>query len=406
MGFVEYMAIAIAVLLVVVIVLQFVFRAKSGDSSQLVQHFDSLEDALRRELEETRANMTSTVFKSMLEFNTSVNAQLSDSGERSVKNIAEFQDKLNTRIAEDFKGLSETLNLKMAEINTKVEDRLSKGFSETNQTFVQIAERVKVIDEAQKNIESLSNEMIGLQNILTNNQSRGSFGELSLAQILFAVYGEQHKFYEMQYTIREQRGKQDYVRADAVVFLPEPNGMIAIDSKFAYSAYAKLFNNKDLSAEEESKLLQQLSADVKKQITEIASKYIIPGKTSEYAVMFVPNDGVLALIHSKLDNVTQYAAEKRVTIASPTTLIPLLSTLKVLYLDYERSQHSVEITKQLLQLKKQFAIFEKVWTTLNNNIQSLTSQSATVNSRVEHITQGFTKIQEEHSFEVQNDDES
>jgi DNA recombination protein RmuC len=404
MGLSETLGLIGVVLMVGVIILLIILLMKKPVADGLGSHFENLEDSLTHEVEEIKTTMTKSLFESMLEFNKGVNQQLMDSTVKSGENITEFrinvnkelgnfQQKINDKLTFDFKGLTDSLNEKMQLINQKVEDRLSKGFQDTNQTFVQIAERVKVIDDAQKKIEGLSNEMISLQNILSNNQARGSFGEYQLNQILYSVFGENPKLYQTQYTIKEQRGKTESVRADAVVFMPEPNQVIAIDSKFPFSSYSKLFDNKELTKEEEDKLIQSFGSEVKKHITDIGNKYIIDGVTANYALMFVASDGILALLHSRLTNVVEYAREKHVTIVSPTTFIPLLSSFMAVSIDFERSKYSKEINQQLKMLNKEFLIFDQEWKKLNNNIQNLTKQSDSVNNRVEKITNKFGQIQ-------------
>jgi DNA recombination protein RmuC len=174
--------------------------------------------------------------------------------------------------------------------------------------------------------------------------------------------------------------------------MPEPYGVIAIDSKFPFSEYAKLFDNKNLTKEEEEKIISAFGADVKKRITEISSKYIIEGITVDFALMFVASDGVLSLLHSKLPNVIEYSANKKVTIVSPTTLIPLLSSFLAIRIDYERSKYSEQIKDELSMLKKEFVKFDVEWAKLHDNIQKLTKQSIDVNSRVEKISTKFNKI--------------
>jgi len=387
----------------VAIVLLVILYLRKPTSEKLEPHFIELQSSLSKEVAEIKTAMTNSLFDAMLKFNQGVNQQLSDSTSTSSQNITEFrinvnkelhefQEKITVKLTSDFNGLNETISEKMLQINQKVEDRLSQGFKDTNQTFVDIAERVKVIDEAQKKIEGLSNEMIGLQSILSNNQARGSFGEYQLNQILFSVFGDNPKLYQTQVTIKEPVGKQDSVRADAVIYMPEPNGMIAIDSKFPFSSFSKLMDNKDLTKEETDKLTQSFGSEVKKHITDIGNKYIIPGTTAEYALMFVPSDGILALIHSKLPNVVEYAREKRVTVVSPTTLIPLLSSFMAVKIDFERSKHHKEISNQLLMISKEFKKFEDEWKRLINSIQTLTKHSETVNSRVDKITTKMVQI--------------
>lgn len=400
----EILGIISVAFLSIIIVLVLILFLKKEKGLDVTKQFDDLEGSLIKEVEDIKNVMTASLFDSMLKFNTDVNKQLLETTEKSGANITEFrinvnnaltefQTKINQQLTLDFQGLHNGINEKMLQINQKVEERLSQGFKETNQTFIQIAERVRVIDEAQKKIEGLSNEMISLQNILSNNQARGAFGEYQLNQILFSIYGENPKLYQTQYTIKEQRGKQESVRADAVVFMPEPNGMIAIDSKFPFSEYSKLYENKELSKEDEEKLISAFGADVKKHITAISNKYIIPSVTADYAIMFVASDGILALLHSKLLNVVEYARSKYVTIVSPTTLIPLLSSFKAVIYDHERSKYANEIIQQLKMLNKEFRIFGGEWNKLNTNIQSLTKQSDTVNIRVDKITSKFETIE-------------
>ncbi len=362
------------------------------------------EDGLTKQVDDLRDSFVKTMYESMRTFSTDVNKQLLDASTKTTGNMAEFQvkvnqefgvfqEKINAKLTTDFGNLTNALDQRMNAINAKVEERLNQGFEATNKTFVQIAERVKVIDDAQKKIEELSGEMIGLQNILSNNQARGSFGEYQLNQLLFSVFGENAKLYQTQYTIKEQKGNKEAVRADAVIFLPEPNGIIAIDSKFPFSSYSKLFDNNDLTKAEEEKLIQSFGREVKKHITDIASKYIVPGVTADYALMFVASDGILALLHSRLTNVVEYARSKAVTIVSPTTLIPLLSSYWAMVIDYEQSRYAKEIKKQLNLLSGEFQKFGGDWEKLSRGIEQVSRQSRSVNDRVERITNKFDKIQ-------------
>lgn len=374
----------------------------------------TMTESLGKQVDELKDGLTKTLYESMMDFNDKINKQLAESTHKSAENITDFrlnvnkelvsfQEKINTKLSTDFKSLTDEINLKMFAINEKVEDRLSKGFRDTNETFMQIAKRVEVIDEAQKKIESLSTEMVSLQNILSNNQARGSFGEYQLNQLLYSVFGDNNNLYQTQFTIKEAKGNREAVRADAVVFMPRPIQMIAIDSKFPFSSYAKLFDNKDLTKEEEAKLIQSFGQEVKKHITDIAHKYIVFGKTAEYALMFVASDGILALLHSKLPAIIEYAREKAVTIVSPTTLIPLLSSFRTITIDVERSKYAAKINEQLQLLSKDFRLFSGEWGKLNANIDSLKRTGDKVNYRVQQITTKFDNIQQAELAEKESE---
>lgn len=385
---------SVAILVILVFILN--HKATNGDGD-----LKDIEESIIDKVRNLETAVTKSIYESMLRFNNDVNDQLRKQTDTSNDNITEFrlnvnkelagfQTKINEDLSKDFKSLNESIEKRMSEINEKVEDRLSKGFVETNKTFIQIAERVKVIDDAQKKIESLSEEMIGLQNILSNNQARGAFGEYQLNQLLLSVFGENDRLYQTQYTI--VKDKNETYRADAVIFMPAPNGMLAIDSKFPYSSYSKLFDNNELTKEENDRLISEFGREVKKHITDIANKYIVTGVTSDYAIMFVPSDGILALLHSKLVTVIEYARNKNITIVSPTTLIPLLSSFQAVAIDFERSKHTKEIIEQLKKLKTNFRIFGDEWAKLNRSIDTLRKDGDKVNTRVEKLSSRFQDI--------------
>ena len=360
---------------------------------------------IQSKIDELKEKLSEQIHRSMFDFNDHVNQRLQENGEKSQatmgtlssqmnQTISLFQEAIHSRLATNFQGLTTYLETQMSRINQNVDQKLSQEFTKTNATFIQISERVKVIDEAQKKIEDLSSEMISLQKILSNNQSRGMFGEYQLNQLLFSIYGENDKLYQTQYTIKEARGKSESVRADAVIFMPEPNGLICLDSKFPYSTIKQIFDNDQLSKEEEDKIIQVFGSDVKKHITDIASKYIVSGVTADYALMFVPSDAILSILHAKLANVVEYARQKQVTIVSPTTLIPLLSSFKAVRIDYERNKHIAKIRKELLALNKDFIKFVENWEKLNNAMDSMTKQSLAIDKDVKKISTKFERIRE------------
>lgn len=376
------------------------------------QKDDGFLHSVQTKFDEVKFGLQDQIHRSLFDFNDHVNQKLSENAEKTSSNIAElrlqvneavsaFRDSLSQRLQNDFQGLTTYLEGQMTKINQSVDQKLSQEFQKTNQTFIQISERVKVIDEAQKKIEDLSTEMVSLQKILSNNQSRGAFGEYQLNQLLFSMYGENDKLYQTQYTIREQRGKSESVRADAIIFMPEPNGHICIDSKFPYSSIKAIFDTTELSKEEEDKIIQVFGTDVKKHITDIASKYIISGITADYALMFVPSDAILSILHAKLTNVVEYARTKNITIVSPTTLIPLLSSFKAVRIDFERNKHIAKIRKELLGLNKDFLKFVEDWDKLTVAMDSISRHSSAIDKDVKKITTKFDRIKDVEFIETE-----
>lgn len=400
----EKLALAAVILsfitLVLVIYLLFIKNKRNQNTdlkNTISDKFNYLENSLIKNSADSFVKYNNNVSNQLISQQRATIESISSLRLNVNKELGSFRDKIDNSLEKDFQLLNDNINRKMSEINNKVEDRLSQGFKDTNETFNQIVKRVEVIDEAQKHIKDLSEEMVSLQNILSNNQARGAFGEYKLNQLLFGLFGENKSLYETQYTIKKKSSES--VRADAVVFMPK--GLVCIDSKFPYASYSQLFDNKDLSKEEESKILSSFSRDVKKHITDIANKYIIPNITTDYAIMFVPSDGILAMIHSRLMNVVEYSREKSVSIVSPTTLVPLLSSFQSMLIDYKRSEYIDQIVKQLKELKTSFKQFDIEWVKLNNSIDRLKTDGDKINKRVEKITTKFNNI-DKVSF-IEND---
>lgn len=383
------LSIAILILLVLLIVLT--IKKKENKVNLDISH----------DLVVIKDNIGETIQKSIMDFNDRVNQKLMDNANNSkeemfklqmslFEELHKFQNRINDKMNDEFKVLNTSVENKMSNINAKVEERLDKGFVKTNETFNSILERMTIIDQAQQKIEGLSTEMVSLQALLSNNQKRGAFGEHQLNQILYNTYGENQKCYSIQHTLKE--GKDgSVVRADAVIFMPPPYNMLCVDSKFPLASYSKLVNEK-VSEIEEKALLSSMNQEVKKHIDDISKKYIIKDKTADFAWMFIPSDGVLALIHTKLPSVVEYASKKNVILVSPTLIIPLLLSYRSMQIDYERSIHAKEIGEQIKLLSKDFDKFAEEWTKLHDNIEKLSKQSNDVNKRVDKITNKFGKI--------------
>jgi len=407
MELIEILGIIILILLTflsaIVIYLAFFKEAFRGSN---------IDGSIVDEMHVLEKNLKSEISDGLIRFNNEVNKQLihiSDlSGEHMAQlrikvnqQLADFQEKLSKGFHQEFHSLNESFQKQMHQINEKVDMRLEKGFKNANETFMNIAKRVEVIDQAQENIKSLSEEMVSLQNILSNNQSRGAFGEYQLNQLLYSVYGHNQKLYQTQYTIKANNKS---VRADAVIFMPKPNAMIAIDSKFPYASYAKLFDD-DIDKETEKQLIAQFGRDIKKHITDIANKYVMPPITTDYALMFVPSDGILSLLHSRLEQLVEYARDHSVTIVSPTTIIPLLSSFKAFVIDYERSKNMEKINQELIKLGRDFKNFGKEWAKLNRAIQTVKKDSDQFDQRIERMYNKFDSIKNAGMIESEGDDQ-
>ena len=320
---------------------------------------------------------------------TEINKALGENNTQSVKNLAEFQGKTQEFLTQRIESLNKQLDDKIAQLDKKVDEKLQKGFEGTSESMAQVRERLQAINEAQKQMESLGKEVTSLRGILEGNQTRGQYGEFQLRMVLNNVFGETPGCFEEQYTMKKVKDGDD-VRADAVVFMPEPNKMIAIDSKFPFQDYKRLFDAE--TPEEKETLKKEFAAAVKKHITTIKDKYIIPGKTANDALMFIPNDGVFAFVHHELQDVVDYAREKRVILTSPSTLSPILVTINMVRIEAERNKKAEAISKELNTLGKQFELFGREWDLFSKQLETASKSREKLDSRVIRINDKFETI--------------
>ena len=330
------------------------------------------------------------------EVELAVKKEMSEYATQSIKinetnneKLERFQRNITESLMQRFDALNKQIDEKLIEINKKVDEKLAEGFKGTTETMAEVRERLQAIDTAQRNIEKLSGDVVSLKQVLEGNQSRGRYGEYQLSMVLNSIFGDATGCYEEQYTIKKVKDGDD-VRADAVVFMPEPNKMICIDSKFPFQDYSKLFETE--TDEEKERLTKDFANAVKKHITAIKDKYIVEGKTAPEALMFIPNDGVFAFIHHNLESVVEYAREQRVVITSPSTLPAILVTINMVRIEVERSKNLEEINKNLRVLGKQFGMFSKEWESFSRQLETVTRSREKLDTRVNRITNRFDAI--------------
>jgi DNA recombination protein RmuC len=257
-----------------------------------------------------------------------------------------------------------------------------------NLTFLlpSIIERLSKIDEAQKKIENLSGDIISLQSILTDKKSRGIFGEVNLKHILVSVFGEHNeKIYRLQHTL------PNTTIADAIIFAPEPLGTIAVDSKFPLEHY-QLMVDKNKSQAERQAYEKQFKIDVKKHIDAISVKYIIPGVTSNQAIMFLPAEAIFAEISAYHNDLVEYAYKNNVWITSPTTLISTLTTIQVILKNMERDKYAKIVHEELTKLGIEFQRYKERWDKLSRSIETVNKDVESLNITSDKITKKFEAI--------------
>ena len=303
-----------------------------------------------------------------------------------MKEMGNFKNDLSRDLNDDFTKLNEGVEKRLLLINDKVNERLDQNFEKTNKTFQNVIERLSRIDEAQKKIDNLSGDIISLQSILTDKKTRGIYGEVNLKHILVSVFGERNdNIYRLQYTFSTG------VIADSVLFAPEPLGTICINSKFPLEHYQAMVD-KRLTSEMRDKYEKMFRMDMKKHIDAIADKYIIPGETSNQAILFLPAEAIFAEINAYHTDIINYAYRKHVWITSPTTLVSTLTVIEMIVKNIERDKYTRVIHEELNKLGLEFSRYKERWDKLARSIQTVNKDVENVYITTDKITKKFESI--------------
>jgi DNA recombination protein RmuC len=298
--------------------------------------------------------------------------------------VEESLEKNSRQLGERVKELIDTNEKRLGEISGKVEERLDKGFEKTSKVFEDVLKRLVEIDKAQEKIAELSGNVVSLQEVLSDKRSRGAFGEVQLNALISNIMPENS--FSLQYTF------ENGVRADCVLFLPEPTGTICIDSKFPLESYQRMVDF-DLGDADRKTAEQQFRQDIKKHIKDISSKYIIPGTTSDGAMMFIPAEAIFAEIHAHYPDLVEEAQRARVWLASPTTMMAVLTTSRAVLKDAATRQQVHIIQEHLVALSKDFERFQTRMDKLATHIGQANKDVGDVQVSAKKITSRFTKIE-------------
>ena len=340
---------------------------KQGDrvGGQLTESSDRLRTSVGDELKQTR----DTLHALRLSLTQDMN---------------EYREAVTARLTDTAVSLNKRLDERLDQISGKVNERLDEGFRKTNQTFVNVMTRLATIDEAQKKIESLTGSVVSLQELLGDKRARGAFGEVQLEGLVRNVLPP--SAYEMQCTL------SNGTRADCVLTLPPPTGKVAVDSKFPLENYHRMYAA-DASETERAAAQKLFRADVRRHVEAIGAKYIIPGETSDGAVMFVPAEAVFAEIHARHPEIVDYAQGKRVWIVSPTTLMAVLNTARAVLKDVETRRQVHVIKESLARLAVEFGRFNERMRDLARHIKQAHEDVEKVQITSGKITQRFSQIE-------------
>jgi DNA recombination protein RmuC len=356
---------------------------------------DALSHGIGQGLEDKHRAMIGDLHGGLAGQSDRINANLAESTDRLRNSVGEelrqtretlhrLQLSLAANLGETTEKLNAKIDARLGEIAGKVNERLDEGFKKTNETFVNVMQRLATIDEAQKKIETLTGSVVSLQELLGDKRSRGAFGEVQLEALVRNVLPT--AAFDFQVTL------SNGARADCVLRLPDPTGMVCVDSKFPLENYKLML---DPQANEADRAIAQKAfrSDVRKHVDAIASKYIIENETSDGAVMFVPAEAVFAEIHAYHPEVVEYSNARRVWIVSPTTLMAVLNTARAVLKDVETRKQIHVIKEALARLAVEFGRFDERLKKLADHIRQAHEDAEKIQITGGKISQQFQRIE-------------
>lgn len=304
--------------------------------------------------------------RDMSEQQMALQGRLSQFAEDSASREASFRESLDTRLDS---------------VRQQVGHSLLETQERNASSMKHLYERLALIDRAQKNIETLSGEVQGLQSLLSNKQARGAFGEKQM-EALIENYLPPNA-YDFQKTLSNKS------RVDALIHLPNSEGSVAVDSKFPLESWRAL--NEDPNDQLAGR---RFRGDVLRHIDDIASKYLIFGETHEIAMLFLPSEAVYAELHAKFPDVIEQGFRKKVMVVSPTTFMATLHTMRAVMKDAAMREQSHIIQKEVGLMAKDVTLLDNRVEALQRHFGQASEDVRKIRISTEKITKRADKIEQ------------
>jgi len=356
---VELLIAALLVIAAVLVTVLIVKRGQARDLERITQEAQRRADLESAKLQEHLAQMRDE--------QTRLQGRLSQFAEDSAKRDATFRENLDNRLAS---------------VTDRVGKSLEHSQAKTGENLSRLHERLGLIDQAQNNIKALASEVSGLQSVLSNKQARGAFGEKQMQDLIRSFLPP--RAYEFQKTLSNNS------RVDALIYMPDGHGDVAIDSKFPMESWRRMVEAENSFESDTAK--RGFKNDVLKHIKDISAKYLISGETYELALLFLPSDAIFTELHTHFDEVVDKGFNQRVVIVSPTTFMATLHTMQAVMNDAEIQKNAAlikhEVTtmaEDVARLDERVGKLQKHFAQANKDISDIQISSSKITRRARKI---------------------
>jgi DNA recombination protein RmuC len=344
-------------------------RAAKAQREELNDSLQKLGDSNLRSISEI-----GKILKTQLETVATQTGKLTESNEARLESLRAVVDLRLKQLQEDNAQQIEKMR---ATVDEKLQGTLEKRLGES---FKLVSERLEQVHHGLGTMQQLATDVGGLQRVLTNVKARGGWGEVQLGALLEEVLTPE----QFARNVKTREGGGETV--EFAVKLPgAENGnpvWLPIDAKFPVEDYQRLIAAQEianLGATEEA--MKDLESQLRKSAKDICAKYISPPRTTDFAIMFLPTEGLYAEAIRRVGLVEQVQRECRVIFAGPTTLAALLNSLQMGFRTLAIQERSSEVWNLLAAVKTEFGKFGGVLDAVKKKLQEASNKIEEVDQR-------------------------
>jgi DNA recombination protein RmuC len=298
---------------------------------------------------------------------------------------AAAQDTVTKRLSDQETALSKVVEERFLKVDTKLDGSLKEAAAATQKVINDLNTRLGAIAEAQKSLAELSTQVVSLQDILSNKQARGAFGQDQMETIV----RDQLPAELFEFQCKLSNGKI----VDCLIRLPPPLGPLSVDAKFPREAWDALRQaGSDKAAQDQA--IKAFGASIMNHVKDIAGRYLIPGETAEHALMFVPSEAVYGEIYASIPDIAEKARRANVFIVSPNTFWAILSTMRAIMRDTRMREQAGEIQKMVGLLLEDVRRLDERAEKLQTHFDQTAKDVRDVRTSAERITGRGQRIKE------------
>ena len=385
------MEIAIILLLSVVLVLEIILLTRAKKTEDKEKVINDLNE-IKKEQRDLLVAVIKEISEGQGKNQTAIRESLIQIQESTEKRLREDSNRVNESIMQGLKSIQEVTDKKLTDIQHNMDEKLDKNLhTRLDESFKQVGERLESLYKSLGELKSLESGVTNLNKTLSNVKARGVYGEMALENLLANILDRN------QYDVNVATRRKSAERVEFAIKIPDKDNKgfiyLPIDSKFPADIYNKVLEAAENADVENLKFaIGELKNRIKKEAMTIRDKYIAPPNTTDFAIMFLPTEGLYSEV-LRIDGLVEECQEKyKIVISGPTTLTAILNSLSVGFKYLTVNKKSEEIMKTLGNFKLQFQKFNELISKTQNKISDaqkaagdLMDRSALIQKRLDKV---------------------